>query len=1212
MAEQDDPTRVLAEANERAVAAARGASRKRPRLRWRRLWPRRRSGLTRHGMLPLLIKVFAGFSQVDGQIEEREIDVALGSLRHDFPETVYSELRELYRQALRQPQDLNGIARSLQTRLAIEDKILLGVQLYAMVSRSELDRKNLTAFYQFMTNLGVADEAMDIVYQLNTSEPGAIAGPSASGAPGHHLETLVVSRGPGGDVVLPGLEAGHAIIAFRLGDLILLKNIGALQVITRGRTVQPNGFVRLFDGQQVVLGEMVLDYRDLSFYFNAKKQVASVRLYLSFDSEGNAYVEKQQSRQTFLEVWFGLSVTITAFRDTPGSINGLRLLEGATLEASLRDRIEFDDRTEIALLDLWRRAKVLGGRFDLNPARSEYLVSNNPSDLQEGDILVSGSQGGQLLLRIRCDHDNRTGELEVIRSDRPVLIGETPVRGRILLRDGDAITIGDGQFLRCHFTEGIIEEERNLVSRLQVREVSHRYGGDAALDAVSFAVERGEMVCIMGPSGSGKSTLLRALAGHLKPSRGQILLNGVSMYGSVWNRQRLAPYVSFIPHEEAIEPLLTVEENIDLAATIRAPYLRDADRKRRADAKLTELGLSEVRHQRAGDSEVKMLSSGQRKRLNAGLDMIGISDVYLFDEPTSGLSSKDSEHVLELIRGLAHNKIVIVSIHQPSARLFQLFHKALLLDHGGKVAFFGTPRQTLDYFRRVQREEQMTDAPVPWGDDAGWGQPDLIFDILETPLRDLNGEVIYEEDKRGQLSPSRRFSPAFWQDRFQTHRLMEEVHRDEPESDPQPVKPPPFPARTWRDEWVQFGALLKRAFLGRLRNRSNLTTTLLEAPALALLVSFVLRYAEGGTYRFHSAFHLPTYFFLTLVIGMFLGLTNSVDEVLRDRTILQRERNHRVRVGHYVIAKIITLGFFALLQCIIHTLVGSWVLGIRDMFLPNLFWMYATTVQGVITGLLISSLVPNPKTALNCIPLILIPQIILGGALIKYEEMNRDVKVEEAFRRIVDRQAGPQGEPSHLSVPAICSLMPLRWSYEGMILCIARFNPVSRLQTDFDHAARVLAARPDLDPEGERRLRAIKDARPYLQGLEARSPLAVQAGLKHLEQTLRTGNLDRAFLASLAPLRDCEVFRPQDLYVNQKIQDLYTRAEMERLDYRSGTAANVFFGARRTYRFTWPPGAPPREIVVSTLALDVAMLGFFALAGTVLVYLGVSAMLRRV
>lgn len=1173
-------------------------------------WPRRRSRLTRHGMLPLLIKVFAGFSQIDGQIEEREIDEALGALRHDFPETVYSGLRDLYRQALRQPQDLNGIARSLESRLGNEDKILLGVQLYAMVSRSELDRKNLAAFYQFMSNLGVADEAMDIVYQLNASEPGAFPDPPNAG---HHLETLVIRWGTQGEVVLPGLEPGHAIIGFRLGDLILLKNIGTLQVITRGRTIQPNGFVRLFDSQQVVLGEMVLDYRDLAFYFNAKKQVASLRLFLSFDGAGDAYVEKQRSRRTYLEVRFGLGVGLTALRDAPAIVNGVRLIEGTSVDASLRDRIEFDDRTEIALLDLWRRAKVMGGRFDLNPSRSEYLVSNNPSDLQEGDILVSGGEDRQLLLRIRCDHENRNGQLEVIRSDRPVLIGDVPVRGnRIMLRDGDAITIGDGQFLRCHFTEGIIEEERNLVSRLQVREVSHRYGNDPALDGVSFTVERGEMVCIMGPSGSGKSTLLRSLAGHLKPTRGQILLNGVSLYGSVWNRLRLMPYVSFIPHEEAIEPLLTVEENLRLAASIRAPYLKGKDRKRRVDAKLAELGLSEVRHQRAGDNEVRMLSSGQRKRLNAGLDMIGISDVYLFDEPTSGLSSKDSEHVLELIGGLAHNKIVLVSIHQPSARLFQLFQKALLLDHGGKVAFFGTPRQMLDYFRRIQREEQMSDTPLPRGEDGGWGQPEIIFDTLETPLRDLNGEVIFEEDRRGQLSPSRRFSPAFWQDRFQTHRLLEEVRRDEPETDPEPVNPPPAPGRTWRDEWVQFLALLQRSFLGRLRNRSNLTTTLLEAPALALLVSFVLRYAEDATYQFHSAFHLPTYFFLTLVIGMFLGLTNSVDEVIRDRTILHRERNHRVRVGHYVIAKILTLGVFALLQCVIHTFVGSWVLGIRGMFLMNLGWMFVTTIQGVITGLMISSVVPNPKTALNCIPLILIPQIILGGALIKYEEMNRDVKVEEAFRRIVDPKPEAAPPASRLSVPAICSLMPLRWSYEGMILCAARYNPVSRLQTSFDRTARALAARPDLSPGEARRLRAIKDARPYLQGLEAGTPQAAERGLLHLRAILQTGTLDRAFLDSLGPPPGAPVYRPHDLYVNRKIQDLYTRAEMERLDYRSGTPPNVFFGAQRTYRFTWPPGAPPRELTLSTLTLDLSMLGFFMVAGTILVYLGVGAMLRRV
>ena len=71
--------------------------------------------------------------------------------------------------------------------------------------------------------------------------------------------------------------------------------------------------------------------------------------------------------------------------------------------------------------------------------------------------------------------------------------------------------------------------------------------------------------------------------------------------------------------------------------------------------------------------------------------MIGSADIYLFDEPTSGLSSKDSEHVIEIIRSMAHNKIIIVTIHQPSSKLFQMFHKAILLDKGGRLVFFGTP-----------------------------------------------------------------------------------------------------------------------------------------------------------------------------------------------------------------------------------------------------------------------------------------------------------------------------------------------------------------------------------------------------------------------------------------------------------------------------------------------------------------------------------------
>src|SRR6059036_2455587 len=337
------------------------------------------------------------------------------------------------------------------------------------------------------------------------------------------------------------------------------------------------------------------------------------------------------------------------------------------------------------LMDLRRRARALGGRFQLKASKSEYLVSNEPSRLEADDILLSPGTSGDVLLKIFCDYDKRVGRLEVMEADRPILVGETPVRVSAPLRDGDTVRIDIGQFLRCNFSERIIEEERNIIRTLEVSEVTHRFSnGEIGLEGNSFAVTRGELVCVMGASGSGKSTLLKVLAGQLQPTSGEVILNGQSLYP---NLDVLKRYISYMPQQDAFDEHLTIGENLQFAAAIRSPHLSRRDRTRRLDAKLIELGLSERRDAVVGTAIKKTLSGGERKRLNIGLDMIGSADIYLFDEPTSGLSSKDSEHVMEIIRGLAHNKIVIVTIHQPSSKIFQMFHKAILLDKGGRLVF---------------------------------------------------------------------------------------------------------------------------------------------------------------------------------------------------------------------------------------------------------------------------------------------------------------------------------------------------------------------------------------------------------------------------------------------------------------------------------------------------------------------------------------------
>src|SRR5881394_2285309 len=673
-------------------------------------------------LLPLLIQVLASFSKADGVLLEEEIDSSLGFLRYDYPEAVYSELRQLFRQALYEQQDLAAMAQKLGVQLSGDRKIMLGVQLYDLISQAGLKQEQVVAFYSFMSQMGMAAQAIDIVYQLNASEDSDPAIYQHGASP---LESI--SFGPNGkaDVILKNLSETDRLMAFRYHDLILLKNYSGHNVSVRGRPLVRGGFCRIYPGQRILIGDQVLSYQELAQYFNAKKNVSLPEIFIRVTKDAEqVQLERSRTRESALRVTFGLKVRVKALRDIDAELNGVKLKAGTQVDAALEDRIVFRNDTELDLNDLRRRARALGGRFQLKASKSEYLVSNEPSRLEADDILLSPGTSGDVLLKIFCDYDQRVGQLEVIEADRPIMVGNTVVRSTAPLNDGDTIRIDIGQFLRCNFSERIIEEERNIIR---------------SLEGISFNIARGELVCVMGASGSGKSTLMRVLAGQLQPTSGEVVLNGQSLYE---NLDALKHYVSYMPQQDAFDEHLTIGENLQFAAAIRSPHLSRRDRTRRLEAKLIELGLGERRDAVVGSVEKKILSGGERKRLNIGLDMIGMSDVYLFDEPTSGLSSKDSEHVMEIIRSMAHNKIVIVTIHQPSSKIFQMFHKAILLDKGGRLVFFGTPSDMLRYFAEAEHQHQFG-AELGACPSCGTTRPEFIFDVLETPLRDLSGDIIY-------------------------------------------------------------------------------------------------------------------------------------------------------------------------------------------------------------------------------------------------------------------------------------------------------------------------------------------------------------------------------------------------------------------------------------------------------------------------------------
>src|ERR1700736_6473714 len=404
--------------------------------RWmRRALRKPRSVSEGPNLLPLLIQVLASFSKADGVLLEEEIDSRLGFLRYDYPEAVYSELRQLFRQALYEQQDLAAMAQKLSAQLSTERKIMLGVQLYDLISQAGLKQEQVVAFYSFMSQLGMAAQAIDIVYQLNASED---SDPSIYQRGASPLESVSFGTKGKADVTLKSLTGNDRLLAFRYHDLILLKNYSGQNVSVRGRPLVRGGFCRIYPGQRILVGDQVLTYQDLATYFNAKNTVSMPQIFVRVNKDADEVaLERSRTRESALEVTFGLKVRVKALRDVDAVLNGVKLKAGSTVEAALEDRIVFHNDSEMDLIDLRRRARAMGGRFQLKASKSEYLVSNNPSMLEEDDILLSPGTSGDVLLKIFCDYDKRVGQLEVIEADRPIMVGNTTVRTTAPLQDCD-------------------------------------------------------------------------------------------------------------------------------------------------------------------------------------------------------------------------------------------------------------------------------------------------------------------------------------------------------------------------------------------------------------------------------------------------------------------------------------------------------------------------------------------------------------------------------------------------------------------------------------------------------------------------------------------------------------------------------------------------------------------------------------------------------
>ena len=1081
---------------------------------------------------------FAAFATLDDELSTLEADLILDMLRSAFPEADHGWLGRRLQRAVRNPRPLQGLALELKDSFDDVGKLALGLQLFTLVDAAGRSERNRTSFEIFMRRLGRPDYGIAILREM-----------CGDGGPPSHTDLpfeRLVFGWEGADVLLPPAAVDQEFRVYRADDLILVRNTGVAPLWIRGRSVETGSFLRMRERQPLVVPGWSLSYEDLMFFLDVKRTGNTPSIYLEA-GEAGLTAERARGRQSDLKVSFGLTAEVEALRDTElhaGSHGPLK--KGDIVVCRNHERLGDAAGISLSINDLRRKATQSGRRFRLAGDRQEYLVSNDASALSPGDLLLGSKLSPRAVLFIRFDEQRAEGELIVRESNGPVLVDGVPVRTTATLRDGSLIRLSGSQAVRCRFSEGFLDEERTLIESLQVEDLIHDFGKDArALDHINFEVKRGEMLCIIGPSGSGKSTLLAVLSGQREPTRGRVKLNGIPLYE---RREQLVPFIAHMPQEEALNPQLTVREHLRHAVTIRRPALSLAEHERRVDSMLAELALQSIAQRRVGSPGEKTISGGERSRLNLGVDLGSRAEVFLFDEPISGLSSKDSEHVAETLRSLAREKIVIASLHRPGAPVLRLFDKVLLLDSGGRLAYFGTPAAMVSYFRDACEELSISHPSVTSKVPLG---ADFVFDVLETPLSAIGGG--------SNSGAARRFPPSFWQERFESVDLMHSLQLGGgPVSKPGEHRPgerlpvPPKPVRRFRAVMAVFATHFMRSLLSKLRHRGTIYSTCLEAPLLAALIAITLRSSSEGPYEFSTALHIPAYLFLSATVAMFLGLTNSATEILRDRPILRRERNCQAGASSYVIAKYIALGLVGAVQSLTYLIVGNHFLDISGM-LPNLWlWMTLTAWTGTGMALVVSSIVTTERAALTAVPLLLVPQMLLAGALVPFREMNHGLFHNAANVR--DRGGVP--------IPA--AIMPLRYAYEGMIVAQATRNPFEaeriRLQRKID---RVRAQQEPLPPDQAERFDLVKEGLRRLLASGASSRDEALSLIERIRRISSSGTRIEVETMKVWPEEDPDARPASEFFVNERIDLLVREGETFRNDYRDTERRIVFHALKK-------------------------------------------------
>ncbi len=546
-----------------------------------------------------------------------------------------------------------------------------------------------------------------------------------------------------------------------------------------------------------------------------------------------------------------------------------------------------------------------------------------------------------------------------------------------------------------------------------VKDLSFEYkNSDNGIHTLSFKEESGHLVGIIGSSGVGKSTLLNLLIGNIKPDTGKILINGYDLHKE---SDKLKSVIGYVPQDDLLIEELTVFQNLYLNAKLCFRDLPDDKIAYKVNKLLEQLNLSDIKHLKVGTPLNKYISGGQRKRLNIALELIREPTILFVDEPTTGLSSADAQIVMLMLKELTYKgNLVFVNIHQPSSDVYKLFDKVIILDKGGYITFYGNPIDAIIYFKRQSNIVNPEQAVCP---TCGTVKPELILELLEAKV----------VDEFGRLTQTRKVKPEEWYKLYKQkieaklNITCKEKKRKLPDSSFSVV-----------NKFKQFFIFFYRDALRKISNIQYIVITFTEAPILAFILAYLSKYYyNNSVYIFSENVNLPPFFFMAVTVALFLGLTVSAEEIIRDRKILEREKFLHLSHWAYINSKVLMMILISAVQMFSFVIISNTILQIKGM--TFYFWLilFSTAVFANIVGLILSASLKSVVAIYISIPLVLVPELLLSGTVINFSKLNKYFA-------------------DYKYVPPIGEVITSRWAYEAMMVTQFKKNKYEKHFFDID------------------------------------------------------------------------------------------------------------------------------------------------------------------